>query len=171
MGTCLNCIKDIGDRPRNVFCSHRCCALYNNGRRPPATQATRASISAGLKRHFAKNGNPQKGSAQHALAVGRSTAGKFGRQAADNIYECSSRTKEKILLRLGLSCFNCGWDAGVCDIHHIRGRGGPDPHNHKNLTYLCPNCHRLVHSGKIDGTKMTTLADVIGDRWREYYYG
>ena len=66
-----------------------------------------------------------------------------------SILELSRRTVSKIVQRLRLSCFNCGWNKTVSDIHHIipKSLGGTDAHY--NLTYLCPNCHRLAHANKI----------------------
>jgi len=36
--------------------------------------------------------------------------------------------------------------AGMTDVHHIGGRGGPDPHRLENLIGLCAGCHRRAHS-------------------------
>lgn len=49
------------------------------------------------------------------------------------------------------------WDrgGGVCEfcraaemgeVHHLAGRGGPDPHRLSNLIGLCPPCHAKAHS-------------------------
>ena len=48
-----------------------------------------------------------------------------------------------------LKCYYCGWDKDKCDIHHIvpRVKGGTDEYS--NLTIACPNCHRLIHKGKL----------------------
>ena len=44
---------------------------------------------------------------------------------------------------------------GVCEhclvrpmgeVHHIAGRGGPDPHRLENLVGLCPSCHGWAHA-------------------------
>lgn len=42
-------------------------------------------------------------------------------------------------------CSLCGW-IGPCDIHK-KEQGGQ--YNMKNVISICPNCHRLVHLGKI----------------------
>jgi 5-methylcytosine-specific restriction endonuclease McrA len=34
----------------------------------------------------------------------------------------------------------------MTDVHHIAGRGGPDPHRLDNLVGLCAGCHRDVHA-------------------------
>lgn len=84
-----------------------------------------------------------------------------------SLLECSKRTVSKIVQRMKLSCFNCGWNECACDIHHItpKSKGGTDEHN--NLTYLCPNCHRLAHTGKLHTFK--TLFEMVGDDWKKFY--
>lgn len=84
-----------------------------------------------------------------------------------SIFEVSKRTAQKILRRLNIECSNCGWNKAPCDIHHIvhKAKGGSD--DHSNLSYLCPNCHRLAHYGKI--TEFITLAEQIGDKWKDCY--
>lgn len=42
--------------------------------------------------------------------------------------------------------------------------------DHSNLTYICSNCHRMVHSNKIDSNKLVNLDDYIGDTWKDYYF-
>jgi 5-methylcytosine-specific restriction endonuclease McrA len=36
--------------------------------------------------------------------------------------------------------------ANMTDVHHIAGRGGPNPHRLSNLVGLCAGCHRRAHS-------------------------
>lgn len=86
----------------------------------------------------------------------------------NSIYEISSRTRSKIIKRLNLGCFNCGWDKSSCDLHHIlpKSHGGSDSHD--NITYICPNCHRLAHEGKI--SKLVSFTEKIGDNWKKVYY-
>ena len=36
--------------------------------------------------------------------------------------------------------------AAMTDVHHIAGRGGPDPHRLDNLIGLCAACHRRAHA-------------------------
>lgn len=31
------------------------------------------------------------------------------------------------------------------EVHHIAGRGGPDPHRLDNLLLCCAHCHRFIH--------------------------
>lgn len=96
--------------------------------------------------------------------------GKWNK-ACDSILDVSPSTSKKIVKRLGLSCFNCGWDKTSCDVHHIRGKKIENPNHHNNLTYLCPNCHRLVHRGLLDAAILKSLEDVIGGSWKTLYYG
>jgi hypothetical protein len=43
-------------------------------------------------------------------------------------------------------CASCGWDQSNCDRHRLVADGKYVP---ENVVILCPNCHRLVHQGKI----------------------
>jgi hypothetical protein len=88
----------------------------------------------------------------------------------ESILEVSPRTTRKILIRLGLlesGCFNCGWNLDICDLHHIREQAKGGAHTHDNLVYLCPNCHRLAHKGKLPPVK--SFAEVVGERWKQFY--
>ena len=51
------------------------------------------------------------------------------------------------------------------------GRKIDEANDHSNLTYLCPNCHRLFHTKKIDINDVISFEDQVGDKWKEYYYG
>lgn len=42
-------------------------------------------------------------------------------------------------------CEHCGM-AAMGEVHHIAGRGGPDPHRLANLVGLCGGCHRRAHA-------------------------
>jgi hypothetical protein len=46
-------------------------------------------------------------------------------------------------------CSICGWDRDKVDIHRVvQGKDG-GAYKQDNVIGLCPNCHRLVHSGII----------------------
>lgn len=109
---------------------------------------------------------------QKELSGAKSSRGKYKRNP-QSILDLSSRTVGKIIQRLGIGCSRpeCGWNEATCDIHHIRGRSIPNADHHSNLTCLCPNCHRLFHSGKITESDIVSLEKRVGDRWKEYYYG
>lgn len=85
----------------------------------------------------------------------------------DSILQCSKRTITKITERMKLVCFNCSWGEARCDLHHIvpQAKGGTDCPS--NLTYLCPNCHRLAHTGKLKVFK--SFLETVGDEWKKFY--
>lgn len=87
-----------------------------------------------------------------------------------SIKQLSKRTVSKILNRMNLGCSICGWNESTCDIHYIHGKKIPDCDNHDNLCCLCPNCHRLVHTHKIEPEELISLTKQIGDSWKQYYY-
>lgn len=45
-----------------------------------------------------------------------------------------------------------------CELHHIVGRRGHDPHHHRNLILVCNECHYGYHSG---GQKSLTLGQIL----------
>jgi hypothetical protein len=92
------------------------------------------------------------------------------RATPDSIWKMSSRTRCKLLQRMGKGCCRCGWNEAPCDLHHINGRDIPNPHASSNLTLLCPNCHRLYHTKKIGPNDVVSI-DVYLSNWKEYYYG
>lgn len=173
--------------PKTRFCSKRCAAFVNASNRIYSAEAREKArqtilkkyqedpsykerVSNGLKRYYEQHPECIVRGKKHSLAVGKGTKGKQNK-CPESIYEVSSRTMRKILTRLEISCSRCNWNEAVCDLHHIRGRKIPNANNHDNLTYICPNCHRLFHSGIIDSNDIKNLKDHIGDRWKEYYYG
>ena len=146
---CKECNGSMeGKRKSQKFCSRSCGVIYNNKIRT-FSEETRKKISH---------------------AVGKATKGKK-RKIIKSILELSSRTVRKILKRLNLGCSQCGWDLGVCDIHHINGRKIDDADNHENLSLVCPNCHRLIHEGIIKKETLIDLTHTIPSNWRTYYYG
>ena len=54
----------------------------------------------------------------------------------------------------GSSCLVCGWNLASLDLHHIR-----PGHAILNVVMLCPNCHRLVHEGKLDTPALQLAQD------------
>jgi hypothetical protein len=91
-----------------------------------------------------------------------------GLKIPKNILDISSRTISKILQRMNIGCSNCGWNKAVGDIHHILPKRKGGTNDHSNLTYLCPNCHRLAHSNKL--STLQPMTEQIGEAWRDYYY-
>jgi predicted HNH restriction endonuclease len=149
MKDCKECGKSLEGKPKSQkFCSRSCGVIYNNKTRV-VTDETKEKLRASAIKH----------------SIGKHKASIL------SIWELSSRTVQKIIKRLGLGCSSCGWDKGSCDIHHIEGRKITDPHNHKNLTLLCPNCHRLVHEDKIKKEDLKTFEEILPDNWMDSYYG
>lgn len=59
----------------------------------------------------------------------------------------NSRTRRKIKFP-NLKCILCRWE-GPCDRHRIKlGKDG-GKYESGNVVILCPNCHRLLHLGRI----------------------
>lgn len=54
-------------------------------------------------------------------------------------------------------CMRCGWSEGTCDAHHIQQRSKGGDHKISNAVILCPNCHRLVHNGKISNPELMRI--------------
>ena len=120
------------------FCSVKCTLSWNNS-------------------HVSEETNRKRGKKN-----------SVGTKIPENIFDVSNRTKVKILNRLNNGCSVCGWAEASCDLHHIipKSRGGTN--NHDNLTLICPNCHRLAHSGK--ELNFISLKEQVGENWRKYYY-
>lgn len=166
---CLNCFKEFKPLDRRVkFCSLSCSTTLNNKNRN--IQEVGAKISNALKIAWEKKDNNFSKGEKHAMAVAKFTKGKYNKNP-ESIFDFSSRTMHKIIKRLNLACSLCGWDKGTCDIHHINGRKIENANRHDNLSCICPNCHRLVHEGKIKKELLVNLYDYIGNRWKDVYYG
>ena len=87
-----------------------------------------------------------------------------------SVYQMHRKTFQKVMKRFGLGCFRCGWNEASCDLHHLRGRKIDNPHAHSNLTYICPNCHRLYHSKIISTEELKSFEEVVGNQWEEHYF-
>ena len=46
----------------------------------------------------------------------------------------------------------------MSEVHHVAGRGGPDPHRLDNLKGLCRNCHEWAHSNPQEAQKAGLMA-------------
>lgn len=130
----------------------------------------RERVSQGLKSAWAENPEKMSRGETHAIKVGNATKGKYNKNPK-NILSLSKRTICKIMKRLGVGCSLCGWKEAACDIHHINGRTCENADDHENLSYICPNCHRMCHAGLIPKEKLINLKNFIGDRWKEHYFG
>lgn len=59
-------------------------------------------------------------------------------------------SKQKLRNKLSqFGCSICGWNEASCDLHRIICGKDGGKYKTSNLIVLCPNCHRLVHFGKI----------------------
>ena len=187
---CLECNEEFTPkREVQVFCGKRCAGLYgarkyNESITPEKKQLRkkkaealwedpeyREKTTSNMKKYFEENPDKIPRGEKLSKAVGKSTKGKYRKKPPESILELSKRTISKVLRRLDIGCSRCGWSEEICDVHHINGKKIPDPDNHKNLTYICPNCHRLAGKGKIPKEELITLDSYIGDKWKEFYYG
>jgi len=91
-----------------------------------------------------------------------------------SVFELSSRTRSKILKRMKLGCFICGWNEATLDTHHIIYRSKKGTDDHSNLIYVCPNCHRIIHSTdkfSEDFLKQKCIEknDYFEKNWKQFY--
>lgn len=168
---CLNC--GVVFHPRHDvqrFCGLSCSSKHRERTPRPIKESSRAMRSLSMAQWWATS--PAAPTLKDALRA-RGLISQVGKRAVtpDSLLELSSRTVSKVLRRLGLPCSNCGWDRTICDLHHIHGRKIPNPHAHHNLAYLCPNCHRLAHEGKLQAHDIIPFSQQIGDSWRVLFMG
>ncbi len=64
------------------------------------------------------------------------------------IYANSKRKKIIRLFPNNKKCIICNWE-GPCDRHRIVFGVNNGKYEKGNVTILCPNCHRLLHLGKL----------------------
>lgn len=145
------------------FCSIRCSNfIYSNNR----SEEYKKKNAEQLRKFSAE----RKGDSSWAKKIGNSPKRRKRSVAPANIYDCSSRTRVKILKRLGVKCSKCGWHRATCDIHHIQGRKIEDANNHSNLTVLCPNHHREFHEGLISRSDIKSFEEEYGNVWLDHYF-
>lgn len=93
------------------------------------------------------------------------------------ISDISSRTVSKIVKRMKLPCTCCGFyiEGIVLDFHHIIRRADKGSNELNNLTYICPNCHRIAHNDPSKLKKpLISIEEYLKARnldWRSFYYG
>lgn len=166
---CLNCNKEFNaERNRIKFCSLNCSSRFNisKSNTPEANKKRSDTMKLAWKNKSYDFSVGEK----HAKAVGKYTKGKY-KINPNSILDLSSRTVQKIIKRIGIGCCICGWNEGTGDIHHIHGRKVENANNHNNLTYVCPNHHRLIHENKIDKSTLITIDKILPENWIDYYYG
>lgn len=101
---------------------------------------------------------------------GKNRHGTIISNEMSSLYELRNRMFFKdILKNMGLNrCSLCGWDKASIEIHHIKGRKLVDPHNHYNLTIVCPNCHSEIEAKLIPEEKLIRMSDSVPDNWKDY---
>ena len=167
MKKCENCEKEhSGEYGSGRFCGYVCARGFS-------TKSKRQEIN--LKVSKTLSGKERNGLSKQQriqLKIADKHASYIRETEVTSLLQLSSRTVSKILKRMKLGCSNCGWfiEGVACDLHHINERKNGGNNEHTNLTYVCPNCHRLIHSGKIEKEKLVNLYDYIGDSWKNYYY-
>lgn len=165
---CGNLVTSRDSRTR--YCSLS-CAVSTNNRKRLLGKGARRKISESLKAYYAKHKPTEEDREKMRRAVGKSTRGRFRPESPESILELSSRTKIKVLQRLAIGCCICGWHKAPCDLHHMGGRKIKNADHHSNLTYVCPNCHRMIHHGLIPVEHLTPLSRQVGSSWKKHYYG
>ena len=172
--TCHNevCRKSFHSKnKRQKFCSQSCATIQTNKIRGAMSEESRKNISNGVRNYLKLHPEKIRCGPRHSQSVGMSTRGKYKGESIQSILDVSSRTASKILKRLELGCCVCGWKEENCDIHHINGRKIENANQHDNLTYLCPNHHRLADRKKLDKEKMISLDKFIPENWKDFYFG
>jgi hypothetical protein len=183
MKTCENCgIINDGSYGSGRFCTNKCARGFSTKNK---RSEINAKISNTLKgRSLSEECKKKIGEKISKVQTGKSLSEEHKRNIAkgvkksiqdeikqvNSIMNVSKRTITKILERMNLGCSRCGWNESTCDIHHINGRKVENCDNHDNLSLLCPNCHRLVHTNKIKKEELISLVNHVGDKWKEYYY-
>jgi hypothetical protein len=167
---CKNCQKEHdGTYGSGFFCSVECARGFSH-KHFTLTDDQKQNISKALEKRWRDNDFKN---IDWVLSGAKGSSGKY--KKPENLLQVSSRTIGKIFLRLlkeeGFGCSRCGWKEGIGDLHHINGKKIENPDHHQNLSYLCPNCHRLVHQKKIDKNSLVSLEKQIGDKWKKYYFG
>jgi len=154
---CKNCNLNFKTKDhRAKFCSRKCSTFYNNKRREKPSKEQRLNISNGLKSYWKNNPDKIRRGEEAALSAAKSTRGKYKERYPESILELSKRTVQKILTRLKIGCCICGWNESSCDIHHIEGKKIENPNAHSNLTYICPNHHRMIHNNLVSKETVET---------------
>ena len=76
------------------------------------------------------------------------------RRRRDAVYP---QRREQVWERALGYCEHCG-TRPMSEVHHVAGRGGPDPHRLENLKGLCRGCHEWAHANPEDARKAGLMA-------------
>ena len=189
---CLKCDREFKSTEKEPkFCSRSCAAVYNNVRKAHDID-TKLKISLSVKEYYEKNPKEKIVRIYDYKCdicgedFSRSKKFREGRHIrcpkciqirvhlkdlsnVGSMLELSKRTVSKVLLRMKIGCSFCGWNKCTGDIHHIVSRKNKGTDDHSNLSYLCPNCHRMAQRGLITPEQLTTMADYVGESWKKFY--
>ena len=183
---CENCGKEISI----VFGSGRFCSKSCANKRT-FTQEQKDKVSAAVKRAYDKIERDGKtcekcGQVFHSRDMSRKLCSNClpttikhtkGKEDPKSILDVSKRTTMKILKRMDLPCSCCGFYVkGVSlDLHHITPRKNGGTNDMSNLTYICPNCHRIAHTDiKLLNKPLISILQQLenfGKDWKDFYYG
>jgi hypothetical protein len=133
------------------FCSLSCGASWNNSQRK-----VYAFICKECQTEF-------KSFSNHAKYCSKKCQQRYRNRNSSGKYKYRYHINNTINKLTSTSlCSNCGWDQSTCDIHHIieRKNGGTDDLN--NLVIVCPNCHRLIHQGKLNPVTIKNVKEILG---------
>lgn len=159
--TCERCGKVMTER----FGSGRFCSRACANSRDHSTE-TRKKLSCAAK----ANAEKRISDCPENIRIAKV------KKVPTNLLELSKRTVSKIVLRMQLPCSCCDtYVPGVVwDIHHIipKKSGGSDCAD--NLTYICPNCHRICHTDisllPSELIPLDKFLEIKGKRWQDYYF-
>lgn len=70
------------------------------------------------------------------------------RHDTEFIFESKGQWSRAAKRAYGEACQRCGWEEALCDVHHKIPRSQGGKNTIANAVVLCPNCHRIVHSGR-----------------------
>ena len=164
---CENCnASHSGVYGSGRFCSNTCARGFSTKlKRKEINDKVSNTLSLKLNNGLTKQEVVQRKIAEKHASYLRETE-------ITTLYDLSARTVTKIIRRMKLPCSQCDWYVNdvVGDLHHIIPKKQGGSNEHTNITYICPNCHREVHSGKIDSNSLISLNDYIGDEWKKFYF-
>lgn len=167
---CDNCGKEV-KRPRwrhttqpmkHRFCSLRCYGKYvsNHWHEYPLNKRKYRSRADGIltkeniEREYAsgmriidiaKKYNLTYGIVQKRMRINgiKTRRGRYTKNLSE------SHFRRMLNKKFNHTCQNCGWNKDTCDVHHRVPKSQGGEWTEENLILVCPNCHRLIHSGKL----------------------
>lgn len=163
---CEYCKKEHdGKYGSGRFCSCKCARGFSSKEKRAEINE---KVSKTLRKDKALNDLTKQQYAQKKCA--QKHAAYVRKIEVASILDLSKRTVSKILRRMNLGCSRCGWNEDVCDLHHIIPKKNGGTNAHINLTYICPNCHRLIGNNKFDSKELISFWDYVGDEWKKFYF-